>query len=197
MQQLKIWIVGSVKWSMILNAEIIEKAREVWKWIAKNRCVLVAGSCNGLPNEATIWAKNAWWFVLWLSPAFSRKEHLEVYRSPLDSYDITLFTWKWIKEKSLTNVRSVDAVIVIWWWTWSLNEFTIAYDEWKIIWILEWTWWISDHIPEILNICNRDLTENIIFSKDPRELVEKIVLWINEIYTPVIEDERVLTWKGN
>ena len=197
MQQIKIWISWSAKWSNITKADVIAKARKIWEWIASNRAILVAWGCNWLPNEAAIWAKNAWWFVVWLSPAFSKKEHLETYHSPLEAYNITLYTWKWIKEKSLTNVRSVDALIVIWWWMWTLNEFTVAYDEWKLIWILEWSWWISDHIPEILKMCHREMTSNILFGKDPRQLVERIILWVNEIDTPDVEDERVLSWEWN
>jgi len=44
-----------------------------------------------------------------------------------------------------------------------------------------------------MELCNREMTNNIIISKDPRKLVEKIVLATKEIYTPVQEDERVIT----
>ncbi len=196
MQQTKIWVVWSAKWPNITKASTVSKVKELWVWIANTKCLMITWSCNWLPDEAAIWAKSAWWFVVWLSPAFSEKEHIEVYHSPLTSYDIVLYTWKGVKEKSISNVRSVDAVIVAWGWIWTLNEFTIAYDEWKIIWILEWTWWIADHIPELMELCNREMTNNIIISKDPRKLVEKIVLATKEIYTPVQEDERVITWKG-
>lgn len=194
-QQTKIWVVWSAKWPNIKKITTVAKVKELWSWIAKTKCLMITGSCNWLPNEAAIWSKWAWWFVVWLSPAFSEQEHIEVYHAPLTSYDIVLYTWKWVKEKSLSNVRSVDAIIVVWGGVWTLNEFTIAYDEWKIIWILESTGWISDHIPELMEICNRELTGNIIISKDPRELVEKVVLATKQMYVPIEEDERVLSWK--
>jgi len=168
------------------------KAQELWKWIAKLDCILVNWACPWLPNEAAIWAKESGWFVVWISPAFSEIEHVETYKSPLTSYDIVMYTGKWLLERDITNIRSSDAIITVWGWVWTLNEFIVAYDEMKIVWVLTWTWWVSDNLPAILEMCNREVTNRIIFDSDPKTLAEKVVLALKELPQPTVEDERVV-----
>lgn len=192
MQKIKIWVMWSAQWPTIWRSDWIIKSQEVWKWIAKLDCILINWACPGLPNEAAIWAKEAWWFVIGISPAFSEYEHVETYRSPLSAYDVVMYTWKWLLERDITNIRSSDAIITVWWWVWTLNEFIVAYDELKIVWVLTWTWWTSDNIPKILKMCNREVTNRIIFDSDPKTLVEKVVLALKELPQPTLEDERVV-----
>jgi hypothetical protein len=56
-----------------------------------------------------------------------------------------------------------------------LNEFTIAYDEGKIIGILERTGGISDHLRKIIRICNKETGAKILYDSDPKKLVEKVL----------------------
>ena len=190
-QQIKIWVMWSAQWPTLEKWETNLKAQELWSWIAKTWCTLVTWACPWLPNEAAIWAKKEWWFVIWISPAFSAKEHQETYRSPYSAYDMILYTGKWLMERDITNIRSSDAIILVWWWIGTLNEFSIAYEEWKIIGVLDWTWWISNHIPEIIKITDTELEDRIIISKDPKSLVSKVILGLKELTQPKYWDQKV------
>jgi len=194
-QKTKIWVMWSAQWPTTWRNEWILKAQELWKWIAKLDCILVNWACPWLPNEAAIWAKENWGFVMWISPAFSEQEHVEMYRSPISEYDVIVYTWTWLMWRDVTNIRSSDAIVLVWWWVWTLNEFIVAYDEQKLVWVLTWTWWIADWLPEILKICNREVTERIIFESDPKILAEKMILALREMPQPEFADERVLNWK--
>lgn len=196
-QKIKIWVMWSAQGPTLQKWDTALRVQELWKWIAKMDCVLITWACPGLPNEAAIWAKKNDWFVIWISPAFSEYEHKKIYRSPSADYDAIMYTWAWLMERDITNIRSSDAIIIVWWWVWTLNEFTIAYDEWKVVGILKWSWWISDNIPEILKMCNRPMENRIITASDPKKLVERVIIWIKELWQPKIEDERVITGKGN
>lgn len=190
-QKIKIWVMWSAQGPTIWNNSSILLAKALWEAIAKSWCILITWACPGLPNEAAIWARGAWWYVIWVSPAFSEEEHKKSYRSPLMWYDIVLYTWAWLLERDIVNIRASDAIIIIWGWVWTLNEFTIAYDEGKLVWVLQWTWWISDSIPRILEICGRSMEDRVIISKDPNELVSTVLLWLKKIIQPTFEDESV------
>jgi hypothetical protein len=53
-----------------------------------------------------------------------------------------------------------------------LNEFTIAYDEGKIIGVLEGSGGMADHIREIIDFCQKPTSGIVLFDKDPRKLVK-------------------------
>jgi hypothetical protein len=59
--------------------------------------------------------------------------------------------------------------------TGTLNEFTIAYDEGKIIGVLAGSGGIADHIQEIIKVCNRPGSGKVFFDGDPTKLVESCI----------------------
>ncbi len=190
--KLKIGVMGSAQGPTMGSDNSIQKAKELGKWIAKTDCILVNGACPGLPNEAAIEAKEAGGFVMGISPAFSEKEHVEMYKSPDIAYDVIIYTGLGLMERDIINIRSSDAIITVGGGIGTLNEFTVAYDEGKIVGILTGTGGISDHIPTILKMCNRKQTDRIIFDSDPRKLVESVVLALKELPPVIVEDERIV-----
>ena len=188
-QKIKIGVMWSAQGPTIEQDDSNIKAQKLWWWIAELDCILVTWACPWLPNEAAIWAKKKWGFILWISPAFSAEEHKTTYKSPYSAYDVILYTWKWLMERDVTNIRASDAIILAWGWVWTLNEFTIALDEWKVIWVFEWTWWISDNIPRIMEICWRKMEDRIIIDSDPKRLVERVILAVKQMKHPVSWDD--------
>jgi len=192
--KVKIGVIGSASGPTLEMKKSSEMAREVGKWIAKTDCILVNGACPGLPNEAAIACRKEGGFVLGVSPAFSQKEHEENYKSPDMAYDIILFTGMGFMERDIVNIRSADAVIVLGGGIGTLNEFTVAFEEGKTVGVLKGTGGISDHLEEIVKMCDRheDFEQLVISSEDPRRLVEDTLLRVKEGFVPSYEDERVL-----
>lgn len=188
----KIGVMGSAQGPTLDRNDTTLKAQELGKWIAKTDCILFNGACPGLPNEAAIGAKENGGFVIGISPAFSEKEHIELYKSPENAYDVILYTGLGLMERDILNIRSSDAIILVGGGIGTLNEFTVAYDEGNIIGVLTGTGGISDNIPEVLKMCHRELNERIIFDSDPRKLVERIVLAVKELPSIDTEDERIV-----
>jgi hypothetical protein len=187
----RIGVMGSASGPTIENQEAISKAIQVGHYIARYDCILVNGACPGLPDEAAFGARQAGGMTLGISPAFSKLEHTSIYKSPDLNYDIILFTGMGLMERDIINIRSSDAIILLGGGVGTLNEFSVAYDEQKTIGVLTGTGGVSDHIPEVLKICDRDLTDFIIFESDPETLVKRVLKRLAEEPGPVTEDQRV------
>ena len=190
--KLRIGVMGSAQGPNIENQENIKKAIEIGNYIAKSNCILVNGACPGLPDEAAFGAHKAGGLVLGVSPAFSEKEHIEKYKSPKDYYDIILYTGMGLMERDIINIRSSDAIVLLGGGVGTLNEFTVAYDEGKVVGVLEGSGGVSNHIEEILKICDRKMNEKIVSDTDPKKLIDKVLEALKSQPHMVFEDERVI-----
>jgi len=141
--------------------------------LAQHGCILVTGATTGLPDMVAKAFRRCGGFALGISPAQDRKEHLERYGLPDDGADVIVYTGFGYKGRNVINVRSADVVIVLGGATGTLNEFTIAYDEGKIIGILEGSGGVADHVKEIIQFCQKPTRGLVVFDKDPEKLVER------------------------
>ncbi len=193
--KLRIGVMGSAQGPTIQNQESIRKSIEMGEAIAKADCILVNGACPGLPDEAAYGAHKAGGMVMGVSPAFSEKEHIENYKSPHEYYDIIIYTGLGLMERDIINIRSSDAIILLGGGVGTLNEFTVAYSEGKTVGVLTDTGGVSDHIDEILKICNREVNGRVVFDNDPNKLLEKVLDKLLKQPQPRTEDERVTEGK--
>lgn len=184
--------MGSAQGPTIKVQENVKKAIAIGQEIAKADCILVTGACPGLPDEAAFGAKNVGGLTMGISPAFSEKEHIEIYHSPVDNFDIIIYTGMGLMERDLINIRSSDAIIILGGGVGTLNEFTIAFDDGKVIGVLTGSGGVSDHVEKILEICDRKVESYVLFDSDPKALVEKVLAYLKEHPTPTTEDERVI-----
>jgi len=143
--------------------------------IAKAGCVLITGATTGLPDLVAKACRKHGGFAVGVSPAENRREHVQRYGLPEDGADMIVYTGFGYKGRNVINVRSSDIVLVISGATGTLNEFTIAYDEGKIIGVLEGSGGVADHIREIVRFCNKPTAGAVFFSGDPEKLVEQCV----------------------
>lgn len=143
--------------------------------IAKADCILVTGATTGLPDlVAKAFRKNGG-FAVGISPAENRREHVQRYGLPEDGADVIVYTGFGYKGRNVINIRSADIVMIFGGATGTLNEFTIAYDEGKIIGVLEGSGGVADHVRDIVTFCNKPTTGGVFFSDDPAKLVEQCV----------------------
>ncbi len=84
------------------------------------------------------------------------------------------------KGRNVINIRSADIVIIFGGATGTLNEFTIAYDEGKIIGVLEGSGGVADHLREIIAFCKKATAGAVIFNRDPGELVRECLRILND-----------------
>ncbi len=152
----------------------IKMAEEVGRLIAEHNMILVTGATTGIPYWAAKGAKQAGGFVVGLSPAVSKRDHVKNFQLPLDYHDVIVYTGFDYSGRNLLLTRSADAVLTICGRMGTLNEFTIAFEDKKPQGVLLGTDGISDMLQEIVERAKRG-PGKIIWSKDPRELVEKVI----------------------
>jgi uncharacterized protein (TIGR00725 family) len=146
-------------------------AEELGRVLARHDCILVTGATTGLPALVANAFRASGGFGVGISPAENRAEHLTRYGLPEDGADLIIFTGFGYKGRNVINVRSAEIVIVVGGATGTLNEFTIAYDEGKIIGILEGTGGVADHLREIMAFCMKPTSGVVIFERDAEKLV--------------------------
>lgn len=170
-----IGVMGSASGHLMRCPKLVEASREIGRQIALHGCILANGACPGLPDCAAAGAKEVGGETFGVSPAISIESHLKKYKSPAKNYDTYLFTGMGLMMRDIINIRSCNGVIILPGGTGTLNEFTVAYDEGKPIGILTGHGGVADHIKSILKFCHRRITNRMVFSPDPKELVQKLL----------------------
>jgi len=170
---MKIAICGSNDAS---DKEIVKKAFEIGKDIANNNSLLLTGAGNGYPYEAAKGAFSSDGKVFGVSPAKDDKEHVSKYNFPNDAFTEIEFTGLGIPGRNFPLVKEADAIIIISGQIGSLNEFSIAFYEGKVVGVLENSGGISDIINQIAEICDkRGEKDNVVYSSEPKELVSLVI----------------------
>ncbi len=194
-RRLKIGVMGSASGPQTLDPVAREKARLLGEQIGKRGHIFLNGACPGIPHEAMLAAKEAGAWTIGISPAFSEKEHVEEYESPL-GHDIILFTGQGFMERDILNIRSSDGIVIVSGGVGTLNELTVAYDEGRAIGVVTNSGGISNAIPHVIvELCRRTIPPNMVFDDDPVRLMDKLEEVIEKYPMPIHEDGRVIDRK--
>jgi len=140
--------------------------------VGRRGYTLITGVAPGLPHDSVLGAKSQGGLVMGISPAQNFTEHVERYASPTRGYDIIVYTGSGLMGREVENIRSCDAVVIVGGRSGTLGEFAIAYDEAKLIGVLEGTGGIADHIDELLKVINKETGATVIGHTDPVKLVD-------------------------
>ncbi|HEX5429938.1 MAG TPA: LOG family protein [Patescibacteria group bacterium] len=151
-----------------------KKAYEVGRQIAKHNCVLITGATIGVPEWATRGAKAAGGISIGLSPAVSKQAHIKTYHLPTRYMDLIIYTGFDYSGRNMLMTRSADAVITICGRIGTLNEFTTAFEDKRVMGVLTGTGGAETEIDKILKIAHRG-RKRIVFDSDPKRLVAEVV----------------------
>ena len=111
------------------DPEVVQRCRTLGRSVAQYGCCLLTGACPGLPQAAALGAKDENGHTIVISPAISFKEHVEIFHSPWQEYDVLIYTGLGFMGRELINIRSSDIVVLLGGRSGTLGEFAIAYDE--------------------------------------------------------------------
>ncbi len=171
--KIKIGVMGSAGGE--LGDSIREKVYQLGKEIAEHDCVIVTGGCPGLPFDATRGAKEAGGMTIGISPGLDLEEHVNKYHSPVDFIDILIFTGSGLMGREVIAVRSCDILIIVGGRSGTLGEFSIAYDEGKVIGVMEGTGGITREIRDIVRAIEKDTGSRIVYNSEPADLVHELI----------------------
>jgi uncharacterized protein (TIGR00725 family) len=168
----KIAVSGSASDNCAVGA--FKKAYEVGRQIALHNCVLVTGATIGVPAWATRGAKSVGGISIGLSPAISKQAHVHTYRLPTKYMDLIIYTGFDYSGRNMLMTRSSDGVIVVCGRIGTLNEFTTAFEEKRVVGVLMGTGGVTEEIQDILKVAKRG-QKYIVFHDDPKTLIEMVL----------------------
>jgi len=142
--------------------------RELGRQIAQHNCIIITGACPGLPHEAVLGAKEFGGLAIGISPGLALQEHIDRYHSPYEEYDALIFTGSGLMGREIEGIRSCDIVCIVGGRSGTLGEFAIAYDEGKLICVLNGTGGIAEHIDEIVAVINKHTDAEVMYDTDPK-----------------------------
>ena len=152
-------------------SRVKQLAEDLGLAIARANCILVTGATTGLPDLVARAFRRQGGFALGISPAENYREHVSRYGLPLDGADVIVYTGFGYKGRNVINIRSSDIVVILGGAIGTLNEFTIAYDEGKVIGVLEGSGGVADHMAKIIDYCRKETQGMVLFDGDPERLV--------------------------
>ena len=158
-----------------LDEKACQLVRRLGAAIARRGYVLITGACPGLPHEAVKGANEERGVVVGVSPALNLEEHVGKYQSPTRGYDAIIYTGSGLMGREVENIRSCDVVIFAGGRSGTLGEFAIAYDEAKVIGVLEGTGGITEHLREIINMMEKSTGALVYYETNPERLLDKLV----------------------
>ena len=158
-----------------LSEEVLRKAYRLGEAIAEGDAILITGGCPGLPYEAVRGAKARGGLVVGISPGLSIDEHRGKYASPVEGFDVLIYTGSGLMGREITNIRSCDIVVIAGGRTGTLGELAIAYDEGRLIGVLTGTGGITEIVEEILRVSGKETGACVLYDDDPVKLVDRLI----------------------
>jgi uncharacterized protein (TIGR00725 family) len=175
---IKIGVMGSAGASM--SAEDLHRvddlARRLGQKLAAASCVLITGELDGIPGRVVAAHHQHGGLSVGISPAHSAVEHAEIYGPTPCPSTVVIYSGFGFKGRNVIAVRSADIVLLFAGGIGTLNEFTIAYDEGKVIGLLQGTGGAADLAQTLLDTLPVRATGAIVIADpDPEQLVDRCI----------------------
>jgi uncharacterized protein (TIGR00725 family) len=170
-RKIKVGVMGSAE--TIAEGTLLEKARALGRAIAIRDLLLLTGATTGLVYETGKAAREAGALHIGISPGGDEREHVERYALPLDACSVIIYTGFGLKGRNVVLVRSCDVVLFIAGSIGSINEFTIAFDEGKVIGCLTGTGGVADEIKRLVSTFQKPTKARIVYDEDPVRLIDR------------------------
>ena len=154
------------------KAALAAKADALARAIAERKLSLLTGATTGIVYVVGKAAHEAGVLHVGISPAGDKREHADKYKLPVDACDLIVYTGFGLKGRNVVLVRSCDIVLFIAGAMGSLNEFTIAHDEGKVIGCLTGTGGVADEADYLLKKFSKDTGARVFQNDDPAKLID-------------------------
>jgi uncharacterized protein (TIGR00725 family) len=157
----------------VSNKEALaEKANALAVALAERPTLLLTGATAGIVYVVGKAAHEAGVFHVGISPANNSGEHVDRYKLPLDACNLIVYTGFGLKGRNVVLVRTCDIVLFIAGAMGSLNEFTIAHDEGKVIGCLTGTGGVADEVEYLLRKFSKSTNARVFQDEDPGKLLD-------------------------
>jgi hypothetical protein len=158
-----------------LNTEVKKKVFRLGEVIAERDAILITGGCPGLPYEAIRGAKAKGGMTVGISPGLSIDEHQHKFRSPIEDFDVLIYTGSGLMGREITNIRSCDIIVIVGGRTGTLGELAIAYDEGRLIGVLTGSCGITEIVETIIRVSDKQTGACVLYEEDPEKLIDRLI----------------------
>jgi uncharacterized protein (TIGR00725 family) len=155
--------------------DLLQRCHEIGRAVATCGGCLLTGACPGLPQAAALGAKESGGHTIGISPAINLKQHVDVFDSPFQEYDVLIYTGLGLMGRELINIRSSDIIIIVGGRSGTLGEFAIAFEEGKLIGVLEDSGGIAAVLPSIEATFSKSTGAEVLYESDPDCLVGRLL----------------------
>lgn len=155
--------------------EVAATANALAMELAKRKVLLLTGATTGIVYVVGKAAHEAGVIHVGVSPASDSGEHVNRYTLPLDACNLIVYTGFGLKGRNVVLVRSCDIVLFIAGAMGSLNEFTIAHDEGKVIGCLRGTGGVADEAEYLLKKFSKTTDARVFQEEDPGRLLDACI----------------------
>src|ERR671938_1665392 len=171
--KIKVGVMGSA--ADTLSAEAAQalraKSGALGRAIAARDLVVLTGATTGTPHLVGQTARAAGALHVGISPAQNEREHVERYKLPTDACDVIIYTGFGLKGRNVVLVRSCDVALFVGGSIGSLNEFTIAHDEGRVVGCLTGTGGVADEAERLLQTFSKKTGACVLHGDDPARLL--------------------------
>ncbi|HEY6122725.1 MAG TPA: hypothetical protein VIV66_22415 [Pyrinomonadaceae bacterium] len=172
--KITIGIMGSANKDLLAaHSSLKLKAEALGTAIAARGLTVLTGATTGVVYAAGKAAHEAGAIHIGISPAANALEHVERYGLPTDACDLLIYTGFGLKGRNVVLVRSCDIVVFVAGGMGSLNEFTIAHDEGKIIGCLTQTGGVADQAGYLLQTFSKQERPQVFQGNNPEGLISQ------------------------
>jgi hypothetical protein len=175
--------VSGARDTSICGSDALQIASKLGQIIAESGSILTTGAVQGFPLWAAKSAKQFGGTTIGFSPAANAQEHVNIFKLSSDYQDMIVYTGFGVSGCDLLLTRASDAIIFGCGRVGTVHEFVGAFQEGKILGVLEGDWNTDELLKEIIAL---DVSRNhdlIIFDTDPHRLVDRIIKKVHETYT--------------
>ena len=178
--KLTVGVLGS---SVIWDPQMEELAVRTGMLIAQRGATLITGATTGYSFAAARGATAAGGEVIGFSPALNRKDHISK-GLPTTDHSLIIYTGLSSHGRNILNVRASNAAVFIGGSMGTMNELTMAYDEEKIIGILEGSGGVCNYLKEWLPALAKPGNRSIIhYAVSPDRLLDQIFAALHHSFT--------------
>jgi uncharacterized protein (TIGR00725 family) len=171
--KIKVGVMGSAE---AASSDLLrDKATALGKIIGAGDVILLTGATTGLVYATGKAAHDFGAMHIGISPAADAGEHVERYGLPTDACDAMIYTGFGLKGRNVVLVRSCDVVLFFSGSIGSLNEFTIAYDEGKVIGCLTGTGGVADEVERLIETFKKKTKARVFYDEEPGQLLDTCI----------------------
>lgn len=152
-----------------------EFGKELGKQIVLQGGILLTKATTGFSFWVAMGVKEAGGISIGFSPAKNEKEHVEVFKLPIDFLDTIIYTGFGFPGRDVILMRSSDAVINGPGQPGAFHEFALAFEDEKPIGILQSNDWDTDEEIASALTKNHWNTSGVVYDTDPKSLVSKVI----------------------